>query len=143
MNQEIQDASRTDYENKDYYRAFQEAAKRFITKTREKSASKNSSEFSMMGEVYGKGKTLSVTHSFKKPDGTDFNGDTLENIEDGQKYLSMGIVTGGRNPVSHEEISNLRDSGLFSEKDCLDGLSLLSHLMKRLEDSKNTTVGAP
>ncbi len=47
----------------------------------------------------------------------------------------MGIVAGGRNPVSHEEIKDLRDSDLFSEKDCLDGLSLLSHLMKRLENA--------
>jgi hypothetical protein len=47
----------------------------------------------------------------------------------------MGIVTGGRNPVSHEEITDLKTSGLFSEIDCLDALSLLSHLYRRLEDA--------
>ncbi len=138
LNPEIQSASKADYERQDYYRAFQEAAKRFVTKTREKSANTNSSDSTMMGEIYGRGRVLSVTDSFKKPDGTDFHVATLNSIEDGQKFLSMGIVAGGRNPVSHEEIADLRDSGLFSEKDCLDGLSLLSHLMKRLEDAKNT-----
>ncbi len=132
----IQDAAQVDYQNKDYYRAFIEAAKRFITETRKKSESTNPSDQSMMGEVYGHLKTLSVTKKYKKPDGTDFPPDTLKSIEDGQKYLSMGIVAGGRNPISHEEIRDLRDSGLFSEKDCLDGLSLLSHLMNRLENSE-------
>jgi uncharacterized protein (TIGR02391 family) len=132
----IQAAAETDYKNRDYYRAFIEAAKRFITETRKKSKSVNHSDQSMMGEVYGYQKTLSVTKKYKKPDGTNFPLDTLKSIEDGQKYLSMGIVAGGRNPISHEEIKDLRDSDLFSEKDCLDGLSLLSHLMKRLENSE-------
>ena len=61
-------------------------------------------------------------------------GDTID-IEEGQKLLSMGIMTGARNPVAHEEIAELRDSGLFSEKDCLDALSLLSHLFRRLDDA--------
>ena len=132
----IQDAAETDYQNKDYYRAFIEAVKRFITETRKKSQSRNQSDQSMMGEVYGHQKTLSVTKKYKKPDGSDFPSDTVKSIEDGQKYLSIGIVAGGRNPISHEEIRDLRVSDLFSEKDCLDGLSLLSHLMKRLENSE-------
>lgn len=131
----IQDAAESDYINKDYYRAFIEAAKRFITETRNKSQSVIQSDQSMMGNVYGHNATISVCRNYKKPDGNDFHADTLKSIEDGQKYLAMGIVAGGRNPVSHEEIRDLRDSDLFSEKDCLDGLSLLSHLMKRLDNS--------
>ncbi len=135
LHSEVQNAAKTDYENRDFYRAFTEAAKRYITETRTKSSSTNASDSGMMGSVYGRGGTLSVTHSYLKPDGTPFQPDTLGSIEDGQKFLSMGIVAGGRNPVSHELIADLRDSGLFSEKDCLDGLSLLSHLYRRLEDS--------
>lgn len=40
-----------------------------------------------------------------------------------------------RNPLAHEEIKELRDSGLFTENDCLDMLSLLSHLFRRLDDA--------
>jgi uncharacterized protein (TIGR02391 family) len=135
LHDEIRDASKSDYEKADYYRAFTEAVKRYINSTRTKSGSTQSTDSGMMGDVFGRGKTLSVTKKYKKPDGTDFTSSTLENIEDGQKFLSMGILNGGRNPVSHEEISDLRDSGLFSEMDCLDALSLLSHLTKRLDDA--------
>ncbi len=137
LHQEIREASENDYKNKDYYRAFLEAAKRYINKTRIKSGNEQISESGMMGDVYGRGKALSVTKKYKKPRGGDFSESTKSNIEEGQKFLSMGIVMGGRNPVSHEEIQDLRESDLFSEKDCLDGLSLLSHLMKRLENSEN------
>jgi uncharacterized protein (TIGR02391 family) len=133
LNPIIREASKDDYERQDYYRAFIEAAKRYITATRDKSGSVGTTDAGMMGAVYGRGKTLSVTSKYKKPDGTDFHTDTLEGIEEGQKFLSMGILSGGRNPISHEEIKDLRESGLFSEKDCLDGLSLLSHLYNRLE----------
>lgn len=135
LHSSIQNAAETDYINKDYYRAFIEAVKRYITDTRTKSGSTNGSDQNMMGQVFGHNSQLSVCSNYKKPDGNDFNSDTLKSIEDGQKFLSMGIVAGGRNPISHEQIKDLRDSDLFSEKDCLDGLSLLSHLMKRLENA--------
>jgi len=67
---------------------------------------------------------------------TDFQDTTKTNIEDGQKLLSMGIVAGCRNPVSHEEICDLLESNLFTEKDCLDALSILSHIFRRLDDAE-------
>lgn len=133
LHPEIQSAAESDYIRKDYYRAFTEAAKRYIAKTREVSGNTDSSERGMMGNVYGPNKPLSVTAGYQKSDGSSFAEHTLNDIEEGQKLLSMGIVAGGRNPVSHEEVAELRESGLFTEKDCLDGLSLLSHLMTRLE----------
>lgn len=133
----VQDASKTDYERQDYYRAFLEAVKRYINTVKDESQSINSSETSMMGEVFGQGngKPFSVTKKYKKPDGTEFSTDTINTIEDGQKFLSMGILSGARNPMSHAEIVDLRDSNLFGEKDCLDALSLLSHLFRRLDDA--------
>lgn len=139
LHQEIKTASETDYQKGDYYRAFQEAAKRYINAVKTKSRSTNTSEVSMMGEVFGNGTSstlLQVAQSFKKPDGKDFQTTTINNIEEGQKFLSMGVVSGCRNPVNHEEVADLRDSGLFTEKDCLDALSLLSHLFARLDSSQ-------
>jgi len=60
---------------------------------------------------------------------------TKENIEEGQKFLSSGIMRGVRNPLAHEERVELKESGLFSEDDCLDMLSLLSHLFRRLDSA--------
>jgi len=136
LHMNVQSASRTDYDRQDYYRAFEETIKRYISEVQRKSADLGT-DVSLMGRVYGKeaGKILKVAKNYKKTDGNDFNASTIENIEEGQKLLSMGIITGARNPVAHEEIAELRDSGLFSEIDCLDALSLLSHLFRRLDDA--------
>jgi len=85
---------------------------------------------------------LSVTEKFKKPDGTDFREETIKNIKNAHVRFSSGVVLGGRNVVAHEEVRDLRDSGLFSESDCLDALSLLSHLFYRLDNSEVTSTGA-
>lgn len=88
-----------------------------------------------MNTVFGKDHTLLVSSKYKKKDGSDFNDSTKENIEEGQKFLSSGMMSGVRNPLAHEEKVELRDSGLFSEDDCLDMLSLLSHLFRRLDNA--------
>ena len=81
-----------------------------------------------------------MTHNYKKTDGSDFDIRTIDNIEAAQQMLSEGVVAGGRNPIQHEEIRELNITGLFSEKDCLDYLSILSHLMNRLDNASiNTT----
>ena len=88
-----------------------------------------------LAQVFGKDKCLSVTSKYKKRDGSDFDSDTQENIEEGQKFMSMGMMAGVRNPLAHEEKIELKETGLFSENDCLDILSLLSHLCRRLDDA--------
>lgn len=135
LEDEIKEASERYYQSEDYYTAFIEALKKYVSEVRNKSGSTNSSDRSMMGEVFSNRK-LSVTNKYKKTDGTSFSTDTIKNIEEGQHYLSEGIVVGGRNPLQHEEHDELSKTELFSEKDCLDFLSLLSHLYKRLKESE-------
>ncbi|WP_410220968.1 TIGR02391 family protein [Pedobacter sp.] len=135
LHPEIRGAAEEDYKKNDFYRAFIEAVKRYINKVRAKSKSTNATDHGMMGSEFGLNRVLQVAAKFNKPDGSKFHADTYKCIEEGQKYLSMGIVSGARNPISHEEIGDLRESKLFTEKDCLDMLSLLSHLFKRLEDA--------
>ena len=94
LHQNVQDASQIDYEKKDFYRAFEETIKRYISEVRKKSGSVNSSDSGMMGEVFGKGKVLKVASRYKKTDGSTFTPSTIENIEEGQKFLSMGILSG-------------------------------------------------
>ena len=140
LHPDIQDASKTYYEQKDYYQAFSESVKRYITNTRDKSGSCQSSDHGLMGEAFGADRSkrkLTVTKKYTcKSNGQPFSPNTLSTIEDGQKFLSMGVVSGCRNPIAHEEIKDLKNSNLFSEKDCLDALGLLSHLQRRLEDSE-------
>jgi len=133
---EIAKVSKNYYEQKNYYGAVLEAIKRYINKVREKSGTHKENELDIVSSIFGNNGVLKTVKKYKRPNGSDFKSSTKENIEEGQKFLSMGIVKGARHPVAHEEIEDLRESGMFSEKDCLDVLSIVSHLMKRLEDSE-------
>lgn len=135
LHKTVKDASYSDYKNADFYRAVEEAIKRYQTKVQEKSICTEDGQ-KLMLKVFGKDNAiLSVSSNYKKMNGTDFSDSTKENVEEGQKFMSAGIMSGVRNPIAHEEIAELRDSGLFTENDCLDMLSLLSHLCRRLDDA--------
>lgn len=57
-----------------------------------------------------------------------------KNIEEGQKLLSQGIMTGFKNPaVSHSSVTRGRLAGEFTDRHCLDILSTISYLYNRLE----------
>ncbi len=140
LHSQIQDASRKLYqEDKDYYAAFCEAMKRYKNAVKAKSGIDASEDYEIVSNAFGheEKKPLRTTAKYKmRPDGQPFDIQTLKNIEEGQKFLSMGCVAGGRNVVSHEEHKDLKETGLFTEKDCLDLLSLLSHLFKRLDEAE-------
>jgi len=139
LHEQVQDSAGNGYRASNFYGAFYEALKRYKNAVKDKSGVVATLDLDIVGHAFGKdaNKPLSVTAQFtSRPCGQPFSQDTLNNIEEGQRSLSRGIVEGGRNVVSHEEHGDLRDSGLFTEKDCLDLLSLLSHLFKRLDESQ-------
>ncbi len=137
LHPEVQRASRQYYEDKNYYTAFLEASKAYINKVRKDSGSSVQDDSNMMENVFKlSDPVISVTEGFKRANGDGFDDDTLTGIRNAHREFSHGVLVGGRNPVSHEEIADLRDSNLFTERDCLDALSLLSHLFFRLDRSK-------
>ena len=136
LHQIVQDASYSDYKNEDFYRAVEEALKRYQTIVQSKSGVSEDGQ-KLMLSVFGKtNAVLTVTSPYLKSDGSKFTQSTIENIEDGQKFMSAGMMSGVRNPIAHEEVKELKASGLFTENDCLDMLSLLSHLFRRLDIAK-------
>ncbi len=140
LHSEVQSASRRCYEDKNYYAAFQEAMKRYKNAVKDKSEVSATEDLDIVSRAFGRGKILETTAHFKtRPDGHPFSIQTLDNIEEGQMSLSRGVVQGGRDVVSHEEHTDLMVSGLFTEKDCLDLLGLLSHLFKRLDEAEKRT----
>ncbi len=140
LHPQVQEAAGQHYKSKDFYIAFQEAMKRYKNAVKAKSGVSATEDLDIVSNAFGIGKPLQVTAKYKlKPDGQPFSSTTIENIENGQMTLSRGVVQGGRNVVSHEELTDLKTTGLFTEKDCLDLLSLLSHLYKRLEESEKKT----
>lgn len=137
LHNSVQDAAKSHYIEEDYYVAFQEALKRYKNAVKDKSEVAATEDLDIVSKSFGKNKPLETTAKFKlRPNGQPFSSDTLENIEEGQLALSRGVVQGGRNVLSHEEHNDLKTTGLFTEKDCLDLLSLLSHLFKRLDESQ-------
>jgi uncharacterized protein (TIGR02391 family) len=132
----VQEVSKQYYANGDYYTAFMEAVKRYIGAVKAKTGS-SFTDRDLLENVFSlKTPKLSVTSKFKKSDGTDFEVSTIENITEGHRMLVLGVWQACRCPVAHEEVRHLRDSGLFTEKDCLDALGLVSHLFARLDNSQ-------
>lgn len=136
LHHQIQEVAKESYESGKFYTAFSESMKRYKNKVKEKSQTLKELDLDIITDSFGAGKLLDVTCRYSRPNGLPFSELTLKNIEEGQHFLSMGIIKGGRNILSHEEISDLLESKLFTESDCLDLLSLLSHLFKRLDNSK-------
>ncbi len=138
----VKNASYEDYKNEDYYSAVEEAIKRYEATVKTKADSPKDANGNekkgrdLMFISFGIHGILSAAKKYKKHDQTDFDSDTKQNIEEGQQYLSAGIMAGARNPLAHEEKKELKTSGLFTESDCLDMLSLLSHLFRRLDDAE-------
>jgi uncharacterized protein (TIGR02391 family) len=136
LHPEIRAASEQGYVGANYYSAFLEAIKRYANRTREYSGSDIEQDFNLMGSVFGPEKALEVAAGYLRANGTNFAVNTIANIENAQRKLSQGLIEGGRNVVAHEEVLDLSVSGLFSEKDCLDLLSLISHLMCRIDEAQ-------
>ena len=136
LHSDVKEKSKQYYEIENYYTAFLEAMKKYINAVEQKSGKTLPSEYNLMAAVFKESTgTLNVIGNYRKSDGSDFSEHTIKNVQSGQQHLSQGIIAGGRNPLSHEEIEELKISDLFSESDCLDMLSLLSHLFKRLDNS--------
>ena len=141
LHEEIRGASLSYYQNKDFYGAFLESVKKYANATRAKSGVPHGicDDDLMAKSFHITSGSLTVTPNYLRINGQAFPPATLKNIQEGHFNFSKGVIAGGRNPVAHEEIKDLRESGLFSEKDCLDLLSLLSHLFKRLDDAETRT----
>lgn len=134
LHKEVKQASESGYQSKDYYKAFLEAAKRYVNAVAKKSDD-NLDGDPLMSKVFSEHNyKLDVVKRYSN--NSKIRDFVLKDIRRGQMFLSKGVVAGGRNVLSHTEYEDLKKTELFTEKDCLDLLSLLSHLFKRLEESE-------
>ena len=58
---------------------------------------------------------------------------TARNIREAQRAISQGLWRGFRDPISHEDIEEMQRENVFTYQDCLDALSILSHVRRRLD----------
>ena len=59
------------------------------------------------------------------------NSETKQSIQRGQRSLSVGLAESFRNPTSHHVKAETKR--YFNEDDCLDVLSLISFLLRRVD----------
>lgn len=115
----------------DYYVAAEKASRAYINEVKDKAKVDKNSDESNIDEAFKiEGGKLRVTLC---------KSETEKTIQRGQHSLSKGIVAGCRNPLDHsfpDYQLKLGNTGLFTEQDCLDMLSLISHLQRRLDNSK-------
>jgi len=71
----------------------------------------------------------------------DISTDTGKSMQEGQHFLSSGVMASFRNPASHTPIDKLVPEK-FSELDCLNVLSLISFLLERIKDADITRVAS-
>ncbi len=139
LHSDIRDASQDAYKRGDFYEAFTDAMKRYRNAVKDKACVGGSmDDYALMSHVFSNVLSLKDDYCIR-PNGLPFDARTIKNIQEGQKFLAMGIVQAGRNVVAHEEKKDLKLTNLFSEADCLDLLSLLSHLFKRLDQSVSSS----
>lgn len=146
LHNSIKRVSESKYKNKDYYGALTEACKEYVIAVRTKSISQNPDkshtireldEGPLMMKAFSENPQEAMLHiaqSAVRPDGTPFDNKTKKSLEAAQRHLSAGIVSGYRNPLSHETHNDLSATGAITEQHCLDALSLLSLLYTRLDD---------
>ena len=145
LHPEIKRVSFDEYKAGNYYTAISEACKAYHNYVGKKASEKDPGfdqktivGKSRFGNVFGSKpeKILKVVSMIKKKNGDSFNADTINDLEETQMLLSQGIYTGFRNPISHENVVDLRESAVITEQNCLDALSLLSMLFQRVDNIK-------
>ncbi len=130
------------YEQEKYYDAVLNGAKRYITKLRHKTAKETVGEDNeVINWAFGKEHgILSITkryESYSNPTtGAKITNPTKDTIERGNHLLAQAMIAAFRNPIGHQENEDLKKSEIYTAKDCLDALSLLSHLFRRLDDAE-------
>lgn len=114
-------------EKKDYLSAAIEAVKVFEDKVQKQTGLHSIDGRKLIEKAFGsKNSILLLTNNKTQAE---------QNLEDGLEQLACGTWTGFRNPVQHELRANLSPS-IFNDKDALDLISLVSYLLRKVEQTK-------
>ncbi len=124
------------YKQGDYFIAAWNAINFYIGRVQQLSGL-NDTGYNLMDGAFGKEqhKRLHITDiHISRADKSKAHIESCENIEEGQRHLSVGLVQGFRNPSAHLPTDEAEK--IFSKKDCLDILGLVSYLLYKAEAAK-------
>lgn len=127
LNDVIRERIRPYYENQQYGEAADQGVKIYCQKVRDETSLLEDGT-QLVGKAFGSNTPLLMV--------ADLATETGRNLQMGQEQLSRGLITGFRNPINHAPIDSVVPA-MFSEKDCLDILSLTSYLLNRVQKHKS------
>ncbi|WP_053207057.1 TIGR02391 family protein [Jiangella muralis] len=132
----IQAACESYFKAGDYYQALLEACKQYVADLRSAAQLPDGDEASLFGKALGdgSGRRLNFTLPFRVRS-PSISDNSAKNLENGQRELARAIWSAFRNPLSHEPMETIKSLGVISHHDCLDALSLMSHLRRRLDSA--------
>lgn len=130
----IQNAAEHEYRSSNYHHAVVEAIKRYVKDVRTVAGSPlEHDELAVLQSSFSFNKERQPKIDVIAPyAAAGLSPSTQQHLREAQKSLSESAWSGFRNPIQHEEVRDLLESGVFSYQDCLDALSLISHLRRRL-----------
>ncbi|MDJ1113387.1 TIGR02391 family protein [Microbacterium dauci] len=128
----IQRAAEREYRDGQYHHAVVEAIKAYVRDVRRIGAKPDGmSELDVLrSTLNGDAPAIDIIVPFSS---VGLSPDTQKNMRGGQRLISEALWTGFRNPIQHEGVRELEEAGVFTYQDCLDALSILSHLRRRIE----------
>ena len=131
LHQDVRDAAETLYKSGYYFQALLEAIKKYAKDVKGLGQITDAVDLDAVQKAFGgEAPIIDVADPFL-PD--MISSDTAKNIRAAQRVLSQGLWQGFRSPIAHEIVEELENHDVFSYQDCLDALSILSHLRRRLE----------
>ena len=142
LHPKVQKASKLYYEKDLYYDACLAAIKEYMKELRALTKI-NRDHIEVIKLAFGNNPLLQFKSEFRDVSDYSVTSDTIDSLISAQRELGSGIWRGYRTPISHSSGSGdshssgsgeaLKKRGLLSEQDCLDGLSIVSHLFYRLD----------
>lgn len=131
LHHDVKGASEALYKNGHYFQALLEAIKKYAKDVKGLGQIADAIDLDAVQKAFGgDAPIIDVADPFI-PD--TISSDTAKNIRTAQRVMSQGLWQGFRSPIAHEIVEELENHEVFSYQDCLDALSILSHLRRRLE----------
>lgn len=125
----VQEVAESLYKSGHYYHALLEAIKRYARDVKEAAGIDAVDLSALQGAFGNRDPRLDVAAPYLP---VRISDDTAGNLRLAQRVISEGLWHGFRGPIAHEDVGDLRDHEVFSYQDCLDALSILSHLSRRV-----------
>jgi hypothetical protein len=137
----IKAVSASYYESGHFHAPMSEALKRFVNDIRKVMGLDGQSAAAIVNQAFkvsgDEAAQIDVTRPYA---GAGLDVNTLKTIRNGHWRLSDGVVAAFRHPVAHEEEILLIETQAMTYQDCLDALSIVSHLYRHFERAVETSL---